>query len=190
MFAQELAIHGNCSAAYRRTYPVASDATVKSNASVLAKKPDVARRIAELQKARREQLLRDTEDLELLVGNMALGKGAQLIDENGKPVPIHELPEEVKVAIAGLDVELDDEGKVRKYKIKFPDPLAAARLLAQLRGQLIERKDLTSGGKSLEPIITPDALTPEQQRELNRRLYGREVIEGELADPDDVSDLL
>lgn len=184
-FAVILARTGNAAHAYRIVYPDAGDGTVRTNSHRLAHRPDVQRRVAELREQQRRALLEKTADLDALVSNLALGKGAELVDEDGRPVPIERLPEHVKLAISGLEIETttDDEGeRVTKYKLKFPDPLAAARLLAQLRGALIDRKDITSGGQSLAPEPTDADL----ERAKRRWLEG-DVIEGEY---EDISDLV
>jgi hypothetical protein len=189
-FARRLALHGNATAAYKATYGCANDNSAGANACRLAKHPDVARRVRELRLARHEQLLADTENLEILVSNLCMGKGGEIVDENGKPVPLHELPAHVKAAIAGVDLDLDDDGNVTKYKIRFPDPLQAMRLLAQLRGQLVERKDVTSGGRSLPPFVDPKDL-PATDAELRRRLIREPAIDAEFSElPADWAELL
>lgn len=171
-FAQEYARHGNALAAYRRAYPEQTARSAQSHASQLVKHPDVARRVSELMAARRKQLLEDTADLEAMVANLARGNAAEMFDENGKLLPIRELPREVKAALKSVKLKertMPDGTVVRTFEYELPDPLAAARLLAQLRGLLVERSDITSGGRPLPAPVAPEQL-PDLDRELRRRL--------------------
>jgi hypothetical protein len=183
-FARHLAIHGNQVAAYREAYPDATEVTARDNASSLSKDPAVIARVAELNLARLEQLKADTADLDALISNLATGKAAELVDADGQPIPLAELPSHVKAAI--VSIEFEAGGQVKR--LRFPDPLAAARLLAQLRGELIDRKDVTSGGRSL---AEPRAVRPDLEGEVHRRLLGDDIEDGELVEEfDDGSDLL
>jgi hypothetical protein len=171
-FAQMLSIHGNKLAAYREAFPEASDATARVEAYKLANHKDVLRRVHELQKARRAALLAESEDLEAMVANLCHGKATRLVDEEGTLIPFHLLPAEVQAAIKGLKLRLtrDEEGNLTsEYEIQFPDPLAALRLLAQLRGQLVDRHDVTSAGKALPQTVDPLSL-PLLDHELRKRL--------------------
>jgi len=181
VFSQALARHGNKLAAYREAFPTAAESTCRVEAYRLSEHKDVMRRVHELQTARREALLRESEDLEAMVANLCHGKATKLVDENGQPIPFHLLPDEVQAAIKGLKLRVtrDEAGNVSsEYEIQFPDPLAALRLLAQMRGKLIDRHDLTSGGKPLPQAVDPREL-PALDAELRKRL---------LAAPDDDTD--
>lgn len=171
-FAQAMAAHGNAVAAHRAAYPEATPQTAKSNAHKVANHPDVRRRVAELQAKRRAELLERTRDLEALAANMALGKAADLVDEEGQLIPLERLPTSVKDALKGVKVKVSttkDGEVVKDIDFTFPDPIQALRLLAQLRGALIERSDVTSGGRPLPAPVTPEQL-PELDRELRQRL--------------------
>jgi len=185
VFAQAYATHQNAVAAYRAAYPEAKPRSVKANAHRLLDYPDVQRRIAELQTARRKQLLEETADLEAMVANLALGKASRLVDpETGAAIPLHELPTEVQAAIKGvkLRVTTTRDGDVqREYDVTFPDPIQALRLLAQLRGALVERSDITSGGRPLPAPVDPKDL-PALDAELRQRLL--------VAPEEDGSDLV
>ena len=107
LFAQAFAVHGNAVAAFKVAYPEASPRTAKSNAHKVAARPDVQRRVAELQAARRKHLLEATADLDALVANLALGKAARLVDpETGEPIPLHRLPVEVRSGRVALSRHL------------------------------------------------------------------------------------
>jgi hypothetical protein len=186
-FARALATHGNKLAAYRDAYPNASPATAAVEAYKLANHPDVARRVLELQKANRERVLRESEDLEAIVANLCRGKPARLLDEEGKPIPLHLLPQDVQDAIKGLKLKVtrDELGNtISEYEVTFPDPLQALKLLAQLRGSLVERHDLTSAGRALQPAVDPRDL-PALDAELRKRL-----LEAPVPLPADVLDLI
>jgi hypothetical protein len=187
-YARALATHGNKLAAYREAYPNASAATASVEAYTLANHPDVARRVIELRKANRERILRETEDLEAIVANLCRGKPARLLDEEGNPLPLHKLPQDVQDAVKGLKLRVsrDDAGNVvSEYEVTFPDPLQALKLLAQLRGALVERHDLTSAGRALQPAVDPRDL-PQLDAELRKRLLESPQVEP----PADGSDLV
>ena len=186
-FAQALATHGNKLAAYRDAYPNASAATARVEAYTLANHPDVRRRVLDLHKANRERILRETEDLEAIVANLCHGKPAKLLDEEGNPIPLHKLPKDVQDAVKGLKLKVtrDEAGNVSsEYEVTFPDPLQALKLLAQLRGALVERHDHTTAGRSLHPPVDPRDL-PALDAELRKRL-----LEAPELPPADDSDLL
>lgn len=180
LFAQAYAIHQNAAAAYRVAYPEAAPRTVDANAYKVVAHPDVQRRVAELQAARRKRLLEETADLEALVANLALGKAAEMFDEDGRLLPIRELPTEVKNALKSVKIRertQPDGTVVRTFEYELPDPLAAARLLAQLRGALVERHDLTSGGRALPAPVDPKDL-PALDAELRQRLLAAPADDG------------
>ena len=185
LFAQAFAVHGNAVAAFKVAYPEASPRTAKSNAHKVAARPDVQRRVAELQAARRKHLLEATADLDALVANLALGKAARLVDpETGEPITLHRLPVEVQAALKGVKIRLittRDGAREVEYDCQFPDPIQALRLLAQLRGALVERSDITSGGRPLPAPVDPKDL-PALDAELRKRLLA--------APEEDGSDLL
>lgn len=191
-FAQRVAVHGNAVAAYRDAYPNCGEPSAQGNANRLMKHPDVARRVLELQEAQRAKILAAASDLELLVANMAIGVAAEVFDDDNRILPFSEWPTRAKAACEGLDVKIDAEtGRITDFKPRFPSPLQAARLLAQLRGALIERKDLTSGGRPLQS--TP--LSADLEAAAARWAAGEKpAIEGEFTevteDPEDVSDLV
>lgn len=191
-FAQALAVHDNQTAAYREAYPNASPATAAKHAYKLANKPDVQRRVKELRDARRKQLLEETADLEALVANLCLGKPARLVNpETGSPIPLSELPVDVQHALKGVKVRVTTsrEGDVtHEYDVTFPDPLQALKLLAQLRGALVER-DLTSAGRALAPAVDPRDL-PALDAELRKRLLPDVPPPEPEPLPDDYADLL
>lgn len=190
-FAHALVEHGNRSAAYRLVYPQATGnpGALKVSAHHLAQHPDVRRRVAELEQQRRERIL--NADLELLVANLTTGKATRLFDEAGNPIPVHLLPKDVQDAIAGLKLKVtrDKDGNTStEYDVKLVDPLAALRLLAQLRGALVERHDVTSAGR---PVRDSDQLTEAQQQRLDDLLGGR-IVDSTATEvpPDDGSDLV
>lgn len=185
-FARAYTEHGNASAAYRLAYPRAVDNpnALRASAHHLIRHPDVARRVVELDRQRRERILRESEDLELLVANLTTGKAAKLFDDDGNPIPVHLLPQEVKDAIAGLKLKVvrDKDGNTStEYDVKLVDPLAALRLLAQLRGALVERHAVAVQQRPA-PAVDEAALEVELLQHLG--------LLPAPADPADVSDLI
>jgi Terminase small subunit len=175
VFAQAVAVHGNQSAAYQEAFPNAAVTTAKVEGCKLAKRVKVAERVHELVEARRAKLLADSQHLEAMVANLCAGKPAALVDSEGRPIPFHKLPTDVQRAIKSVKLRVShdaDGNAVSEYELQFPDPLAALRLLAQLRGALIERHDLTSAGK---PVRAP-LLSPEQHTRVLDKLLGENTV--------------
>lgn len=89
---------------------------------------------------------------------------AKLVNENGEHLPLHELDEDTRAAIAGVEVEELYEGTgrdrvrigdLKKYRVA--SKLDANKLILQRRGELVEKHEFAGpGGKELNaapPVI-------------------------------------
>jgi phage terminase small subunit len=131
-FCSEYLIDLNATqAAIRAGY---SKRTAKVQGSELLTKPDIRAKVAQTQA--KSELKAETVLRELLL--LARSDVAQLYDEHGQLKPIHEIPEEARRAIAGIDVEdlFEGRGESRKHvgtirKIKLWSKPQALELLGK-----------------------------------------------------------
>lgn len=110
--------------------------------SKLLKDPRIAKRIQEIQAAEFQDLGITAERVKEELARVAFASAAGLFDEEGRLIPVHELPDDVAATITGIDVEVqqkmrkDDDGNlvaedVVTKKIKRADKMAALALLAR-----------------------------------------------------------
>jgi len=183
-FATELALTGNALLAYKRAYPDHTDRSARSNATRLARVADVARRVDELRTIWRKKLLERVGDFEAHLANLMTGKAAEVVDDEGHVLLPHELPQNTRAAITGLEFEIDDDGKPRKVKYRFVNQVDATRLWMQYHGMIVSRHDVTSGGRSLAEPIDLDALASEALERSKQRLglATANVVDGEVVE--------
>ena len=98
----------------------------------------VAERIQQLAAEKWRQLEMQDEEIKARLSTIGRVDVRQLFDENGKPRMPHELPDEIAMAVRGIETQLEfpTDGappcEIRKYKLS--DPVPALRTLAQIRG--------------------------------------------------------
>ena len=110
--------------------------------SKLLRDPRIAKRIQEIQAAEFQDLGITAERVKEELARVAFASAAGLFDEEGRLIPVHELPDDVAATITGIDVEVQQ--KMRKdadgnlvaedvvtKKIKRADKMAALALLAR-----------------------------------------------------------
>lgn len=135
-FAQEYLVDLNATqAAMRAGY---SPKTARQLGNRLLATPHVAREIERRRSERMErtEITSDVVLMELL--RLARADISMAFDENGTLKPLHEIPEDVRRAIAGVDVDelFEGRGKDREMigyvkKIKFWDKTKALELLGK-----------------------------------------------------------
>lgn len=114
----------------------------RSAVSKLLRDPRIAKRIQEIQAAEFQDLGITAERVKEELARVAFASAAGLFDEEGRLIPVHELPDDVAATITGIDVEVqqkmrkDDDGNlvaedVVTKKIKRADKMAALALLAR-----------------------------------------------------------
>jgi phage terminase small subunit len=74
----------------------------------------------------------------------------KLFAEDGRPRPIHELPEDVAGAIASVHV-VKRKGEAEGHRVRLPDRIRALDLLGRHLGMFRDRVEVT--GRSLEPLL-------------------------------------
>jgi phage terminase small subunit len=88
-----------------------------------------------------------------------------LFDEEGKPLPLHELGEDARLSLAGCEVSVrrgDDEALVAIHKFRIPDRLRALDSLAKFYGLLREGIDKRSPNDEEANSEALAKLTPEE----------------------------
>lgn len=153
LFAQNLAQGMSANQAYERAGYRPND----SNCIKLKNCQEVQDRVKELLGAIAEKKLVTVEDVlrELLL--IAKVDIAKAYGENGKLLSIHEIPEDTRRAIAGIEVEelFEGQGRDKKQigfttKVKFWDKPRCLELLGKHLEMFIERhKHSDSDGKPL-----------------------------------------
>lgn len=140
-FAAEFVKTGNLSAAYRIAYDTEKmqPASIWVASSRLMDNAKVALRIEHYR-------LFATKRLEVSVGRIALEAARiaffdprELFDDDGKPIPITELPEDVARVIGSLDVqniEIGGKNVGRTVKYRMLNKLGALELLARWKKML------------------------------------------------------
>jgi len=102
------------------------------------------------EKANRAAEITQTRILEE-ESRLALYDPKELMDGNGKIIPLHKLPENIRRAIHGVEITQDALGTL-KYKYKFAEKGKALERLEKIEGMFkAEKLDLTFNG-SIEVI--------------------------------------
>lgn len=147
-FAMECIRLGSPARAYRKVYEAGkmSQVQVWTEARSLLAVPQIATRVAHFQEVADKTADVTVERIARELCRIAFFDPRELFDEEGRPVPIDELPEDTARVIAGLDVEalfaVEDGakakiGQIRKYKIA--SKLTALEVLAKWKKMLIDR---------------------------------------------------
>ena len=133
-FAQHYCVHGHAGkAAVAAGLPAA-------RGSQLLRKPEVVKRIQELNAEQFAHVGVTAETLKAELARIAFASVRDLYDADGNMIPIQDLPDDVAATIAGIDVEVRTEpgpvhgGPHRTYqvvKVRRVDKMAAAGLLAR-----------------------------------------------------------
>jgi phage terminase small subunit len=134
-FACEYIKDFNGAQAYARTYPGVTPDTAKANASRLLADANVRSRVEHLA---REALAGEKMNaMQVLAGmaRIASVDPRRAFDENGALLPIHQLPDDIALAVQSVEVvELDGGPKsvpMLVKKLKFNDRLGALRDLGK-----------------------------------------------------------
>lgn len=144
LFAREYLkdLHGK-NAALRAGY---SPTSAQTEASQLLAIPDVQERVAELARARNEKLEVEARDVVLELVRMLTSDPALVCNEDGTVKNVHEIPIDVRRAIASFDVEElwagrgEDRVQVGVLKkVKFWNKDRAAELLGKHLRLFVDR---------------------------------------------------
>lgn len=148
----------NATRAYLKVFPKASAASAAANGARLLRNARVRAAVEQFLADREQESAVTVERLEQELARICFLDPAQAFDKDGQVLPIHEMPEDVRRALPGFDVEqqwdlVDDElsparrkMRVRTgqiIKLRFPSKTEAIKLFLQRRGALVERLDVT-----------------------------------------------
>jgi phage terminase small subunit len=141
--------HGT-NAAIRAGY---SEAHAAVTASKLLATPKIAEWIAAATEKRNARItLTPARVLEELA-RLALADVGQAFNPDGTLKPIHEIPEDVRRCLSGLEVRQDDKGATIT-KAKFVDKAKGLELTMKHLGMLTEKFEHSGpGGESLQIVI-------------------------------------
>lgn len=142
---------------------------------------------ANVQKAikARQRQLTDTSKIEkeriiAEIARLAFVDPGKLFDTHGNPIEIPDLDEDTRRAIAGFEFYEEcirtkdgkgDEGKMAvgyTKKIKWADKLPALKLLAQMLGHYVDKKEL-SGTMTLEELVLGSMEIKEEEKRIQLR---------------------
>jgi phage terminase small subunit len=147
-FAEAYARHGIGARAAREAGYEERRASV--TAAGLLRDPETLAYIHELQEARRKKLDVTPERLTRALARVAFADIGDLFTESGDLRPIHDIPEDARRAISGLDVEESggdgEKPLIRTRKIRNNDRVRALELLAKMHGLLKDRTELSTSG--------------------------------------------
>jgi phage terminase small subunit len=158
-FAAGLASGLTQAAAFRKAYPKSlkwKDASVYEKASVLAANVEVRSRVAELtQKAAASNEVTVERVLKELA-RLAFFDVSKLVGEDGRPLAIHQMDEDTRRAVVGIDVATvgnDQQGVGEVLKIKLADKGANLERLGRHLKVFVDKLEV-SGTVALADAIT------------------------------------
>ncbi|HEX7082359.1 MAG TPA: hypothetical protein VF329_15230 [Gammaproteobacteria bacterium] len=168
-FAVALAESGNQQASYSLAYPEASPEGARAHGSRLAHRPEVLDRVLALRRAKYGAAAAELDDLHGLIAQLALARRDVALDEHGRPCPLHEQPEHVRLALDGVEYKKDGT-----IKLTFAPITALLKMEAQLRGLLVKRHQHAVGVQHFAP---PSHYSEDTKREVARALLARSLPE-------------
>lgn len=130
--------------AYRQAYDLTTTnrLTIDPEASRTASRPHVAARIAGLRAVATAQATHGFAVSRARViaemYRMATYDPRQLLDADGKPLPLNELPDEIASAVEQVDVLVDAEGRPTAYRYKLARKAAHLEQTAKALGMFEE----------------------------------------------------
>lgn len=130
----------NAGQAYRQIYTTASSASAETNGPRLLRNPRVAAFVAERQEKQLAPLDASAQRVKAELARLAFVDATEACDKHGKLLPLRKMPEDVRRAIAGFEID----GTSRK--VKFWSKPEALGLLAKHHGllrEIIEVSDVT-----------------------------------------------
>lgn len=154
-FAMECVRLGSPARAYRKVYEAGkmTQWQVWTEARSLLAVPQIAARVNHFQDVANNAADVTVERIARELCRIAFFDPRELFDEEGRPVPIDELPEDTARVIAGLDVESlfavengakAKVGQIRKYKIA--NKITALEVLAKWKRMLVDRVETGKPG--------------------------------------------
>ena len=170
IFASAVLKGNTQSAAYQIAFPTYRGGYATHHGSSMANRPHVRKVLdAELDRARIAAKSHATKHVGRVLDEylrIAFVDPSKLLDNTGRPLPLHEIDEDTRRAIIGVDIVDEFEGKgdarqqigtVKKYKLA--DKQKALDSLSKMMGLLVEKTEITGkDGKDLVPEVSDNDL--------------------------------
>lgn len=183
MFCREYLVDLNAAqAAIRAGY---SEKTARQVGSENLSKPDIQDEITQLMSQRVDRLDLSADHVVRELMSLAFSDVGRIFAEDGTLKPLHEIPVEVRKAIAGIDVfeEFDGRGKDRKLightkKVRLWDKNKAIEMLGKYLRMFPDRHEHT--GANGGPIVQESEfkVSPEDETMIKRIAAMREQMQG------------
>jgi hypothetical protein len=163
-FAQLVAAGFSQADAYRQSHDTTTSrpATAWVEGAAIAAMPMVARRISELRASATAQATHGFAVSRARViaemYRMATYDPRQLLGDDGKPLPLNELPDEIASAVEQVDVLVDAEGRPTAFRYKLARKAAHLEQTAKALGMFEE--DNRQRGASLATALAALAGAP------------------------------
>jgi phage terminase small subunit len=154
-------------AAYIAAGYKARGAAAEVNASKLLRNPKVKAAIEKVQKRAADKAEISQQRILEEEGRLAFLNPQGLVNEKGKLLDLHELPEDVARAIVGLDVVRQNDGSL-KYKYRFSDKGKSLERLSRHLGMYNDKLNLGFTVETLNAILS--GLPEEYAREVREAL--------------------
>ncbi len=122
--------------AYLKVYPSAKERTARTNSARLLTNAAIILRIRQVREELRRRFEVTADDILAFLGQALTYDPRDFFDDDGKLLPIHQMPPEV-VAIVGLKSYVDRQAGVM-YLPTFPDKFKAAVELGRILGMYPE----------------------------------------------------
>jgi len=149
-------------------------ASASVTASRWLKVPAVATAIATLDARRLQKLDISAERVLQEIAKLAYYDNARLYDENGARIPVHQLDEMTRAAVASVEDETTEgpcRVTTRTQKIKMADRLKALELLGRHQKLFTDKVEL--GGKlTLEQLVCGEAVPSLEERRWSEQASG------------------
>ena len=176
-FCQAIVEGLNQGDAYRHAYPTQKMAhkTICEAASRLMDDSKIIARIEELRLPATQETQKTYNNWLKELENLAFFDIRQLVNEQGAPLGLHELPDEVAAAVSGFEVEQIGENIV-KTKVKLATKLQALELFGKATGYYQEK--LETPLTALENTATELLVAMLEELKERKRLREATVING------------
>jgi hypothetical protein len=163
----------NATRAYLKVFPKASPAAAATGGARLLRNAQVRAAVEQFLADREQESAVTVERLEQELARICFLDPAQAFGEDGRLLPVNEMPEDVRRALPGFDVEkvydwVEDEAdpgrkKLRAntgeiVKVRWPNKTEAIKLFLQRRGALTEKHEHEHRGTVfhvVDPYATP-----------------------------------
>lgn len=133
-----------------------SDNAIRKLAYQMLAKPAVAQYLRECRQEHLETAKVTTNKIGRALSNIVFADRTAVFGLNGDVISPRDWPENLRAIVSGFDAKVvtDRDGNVtRSFKIRFTDPMAAAKMLAEWRA-MIGSRALISGRESSDGVIT------------------------------------